>query len=227
MIPAYHVIGTGASHSEDRTRLFDAILKEGVILPANQRLARAVMEERCFSKTKTRGMPLAGEFPDATGSAFQALKSLAREIVNTLPEEGSTDTKFTCLDLLAGDLNRVFLTVGRGWFGNIQNGFIFDAEELIRNGARVRDRDVLDDIHRAITKMMKRTYRSLPRAKSAIRGAIRAAVAAHVSSGSRALGDIEICLENPPCAAELTWNGPLPLDHAVEAWREGERIYQK
>lgn len=226
MVRAYHSVGTGRMEPQERAQLFDEILQADVILPAMYRISRSEMEKRCFDPKSVRGFPLAVDFPKATPRAFQALEEMAREVTEKLPQDGNPHTMFTCLDLLAGDLDRVFLTVGRGWFGNIQNGFVFDVQNLIQAGGRYRDRDVMDDVYRAITKTSKRSFTSVSGAKKSLRRAIRKAVQDHTATGARAIEEIEICVENPPCAAELTWKGPLPTRYALEAWREGTLIYR-
>lgn len=227
MVRAYHSVGTGRMEPAERAQLFDEILQAGVILPADRRVARGEMEARCFDPKGVRGFPIPVNFPDATTRAFQALEAMAREAIATLPEDGTAHTMFTCIDLLAGDLSRVFLTVGRGWFGNIQNGFIFDVQDILQRGARYRDRDIMDDVYMAIQKTSKRDFTSVSGAKRSIQMAIRKAVQYHMSTGQAALEEVEICIQNPPCVAELTWEGPLPLDYAIEGWQEGVLIYKR
>ncbi len=220
MVRAYHSVGTGRMEPQERAQLFDEILQAGVILPASHRISRREMEKRCFDPKSVQGFPLAFDFPHASSRAFQALEEMAREVTDRLPKDGNPRTMFTCLDLLAGDLDRIFLTVGRGWFGNIQNGFVFDVQDLIQAGARYRDRDIMDDVYRAITKTSKRPFTSVAGAKKSLRRAIRKAVQDHTAIGARAIEEIEICIENPPCAAELTWRGPFPSSTPL---RDGER----
>lgn len=223
MIRAYHAVGTGRFESGSATTLFDKIAAEGVLWPASHRLQRAEMRRRCFNPDYPHGQPISSSFPRATENAVKALTEMANEVTNTLPQDGDPHTKFTCPDLLAGDLDLVFMTVER-WFGNIQNGFVFDAEELIKHGARVRDRDVLDDIYSAVNKVSHKEFKTVSGARRSIERAIGQAVGAHTLTGAAALEEIRYCAEHPPCGAELVWRGPLTLDAAVEAWRDGVRV---
>lgn len=222
MIRAYHAVGTGR-HEGGGSDLFDRILAEGVLWPASHRLSRAEMENRCFDPKHPRGQPFTEEFRLADPNTLKALTEMAREVTRKLPADGDPHTKFTCLDLLAGDLGLIFMTVDR-WFGNIQNGFVFDAEELIRHGAKVRDRDVMDDIHRAIAQVSHKEFKTVAGARRSMERAIHQAVSAHTLHGEAALEEIRYCTQNPPCSAELVWRGPLTLDAAAEAWRDGVRV---
>jgi hypothetical protein len=229
MILAYHAVGTGRFESSGdfsmypAAALFDKIAAEGVLWPASHRLQRAEMENRCFDPKHPRGQPFTEEFRLADPNALKALTQMARDVTRTLPVHGDPHTKFTCLDLLAGDLDLIFMTVDR-WFGNIQNGFVFDAEELVRNGARVRSHDVIDDIHLAIDEVCHKPFKTVSGAKRSLSNAIHRAVSAATTSGEAALEEIAYCAQHPPCSAELVWRGPLTLDAAVEAWRDGVRI---
>lgn len=223
MLKAYHAIGTGiktSNYREIQAQLFDHVAAQGVILPARNRVQRAQMYDRCLGLDRKVFKTCAKD----SANAFRAIREMAEEVVETLPVDGNPNTKFTCFDLLAGDFDRIFLTVER-WFGNIQNGFVFDSEELIRNGAVVRDRDVIDDIHSAIEKTCQRPFSTVSGARRSIERSIRQAVAAHTYRDSMAVELLKDCLKDPPCIAEVVWPGPLPLDAAVEAWRDGTQVF--
>lgn len=232
MIRAYHAVGTGRRFESSgdfsmhpAAALFDKIAAEGVLWPATHRLQRAEMEDRCFNPSCTRGMPIGVDFRnEASPNMFKALIEMARDVTRTLPADGDPHTNFTCLDLLAGDLNLVFMTIER-WFGNIQNGFVFDAEELIKYGAFIRERDVIDVISLSISEVLRTSSsKSVSGAKRSLKTAIQKDVNSFTLTGAAALEELRYCADRPPCSAELVWRGPLTLDAAVEAWRDGVQV---
>jgi len=119
VIRAYHQVGTDAVPGDDRALLLDRILEEGFVSPATERVKRAEMEEECFGDAYVE--PLDIRFQHASREGLRALREMARDVIGRLPEEGTTHTLFNCVDLLAGDLGRIFLSLGN-WYQGIPNG---------------------------------------------------------------------------------------------------------
>lgn len=214
---AYHQVGTESMGPEHRVALLDVVLATGRILPAVDRLDRSEMAKECFEEEGSR---LEDRFEMATPRAMQALKSIARSWIRRLPEEGSRHTRFTCVDVLAGDLDRVFLSIG-DWQGSFATGLVFDAADLIRRGAEIRGTDLLDRFDWALRNAVERTYRSQRDAKDAIQAAVDHVLENRTVAGEDALRALDDCTVFPG-TCEITWNGPLPLDLAVGIWRGEE-----
>lgn len=207
-----------------RKELFDEIFGSGMILPASAHLAQSAMEYKCL--TGPQRTTLRSRFP---GPSVEALETIVRYLIRQLPLEGSTRTHFTCLDLLAGDLDRIFLSVEK-WYEAIPNGFVFDAERLVLEGAAVRPRDLLWRLDMAFVEAMSYEY-PIP---EMVGQALNAAIEETLMNGQFFGKDAIVYLRNltsgprvipgPPLEkSEVVWNGPLPLEMALEAWREGEK----
>lgn len=218
---AYHQVGTDSMESSIRAALLNEILRIGAILPATARVKRREMWEECFTP-ESQTFPLYARFNRATPKALAALQALASEVVSRLPEEGATHTLFNCVDVLAGDLDRVFLAVG-AWFGPFANGFVFDAGQLISAGARVRLSDLFHDFNQAIRRASRQSYRSTAAATRAIQGAIERVLDERTLEDEPAILALHDCAKRPG-TCELTWDGPLPINLAVEVWREGKLV---
>lgn len=231
MIKAYHAIGTGIKTPDYRAiqaDLFDRIASQGSVFPARGRLTQKEIRRRCVPSELKEFLGVEGDLFEEcrknSPNAWRAIGELIEEVVETLPLEGESSTKFTCLDLLAGDLDRIFLTVDH-WFGNIQNGFVFNAEDLIRNGAVVRHRDILDDVYRTLERICGKDFSTVAGARRSIQRAIRKVIGENTYYGLSAIEFLEDCVKRPPCIAEVVWTGPLPLEAAIEAWRDGVQVY--
>jgi hypothetical protein len=231
MIKAYHSVGSGFKTPDYRERqaaLFDKVFAEGKILPARARLTQSEMRRRCVHSAVKDFLGVEGDlFKDCrekSPNAWRAIGEILDEVVDTLPVEGESNTMFSCLDMLAGDLDRIFLSVER-WFGNIENGFVFDAKDMIRNGAVVRHRDILDDIYRALGRVCERDFKTVSGARRAIEKAVSGAINKNTYHLTQAMEFLEDCVKRPPCIAELVWTGPLPIGAAIEAWRDGVQVF--
>lgn len=231
MIKAYHAVGTGfktPDYHERQAALFDKVLAEEEILPARARLTQSEMRRRCVHSAVQEFLGVEGdlfkECQKKSPTAWRAITEILDEVADSLPAQGESNTMFSCLDMLAGDLDRIFLSVER-WFGNVENGFVFEAKDLIRNGAVVRHRDVLDDIYRALGRVCERDFKTVSGARASITRSIREAIARNTYHGSHAMEFLENCVKRPPCIAEIVWTGPLPIGAAIEAWRDGVQVY--
>ena len=168
MIKAYHMVGSDEWSDEERAEALHEILSVGEIRPAITRLDPSVMEHECFSERS--GYSIRERFPKASKISMQALQEIAKAKIRKLPETGFTQSLFNCLDLIVGDLELVFLSLGN-WY-SVPNGFVFDAKELVAEGARLRPTDLLGDYNQALTVVVKHKYESLKEAKEEIRAMI-------------------------------------------------------
>lgn len=234
MIKAYHQVGTDAMSSEERAQLLNFILRVGTILPATHRVKRQEMVDECFEIKFESTDPIYRKFKDATPKAMKALEQMAREWVNRLPEEGTVHTLFTCTDLLAGDLDNIFLSV-EGWHQAIDNGFVFDAEELLRNGAHFRYTDFLGRFSDAIEEAIKHDYPTVKEARWMIEGLLTGVLDDRATRGEEGIYDLRDCIAGAGdyegargCyKGEVVWTGPLSVDLATEIWREGELLHRR
>lgn len=215
-----------------RAELFDHILRLGTILPAIERVKRREMQDECFSPLEIHGAPIRHKFEGATRKAMAALEEMAQEVIDQLPEKGTTHTLFNCTDLLAGDLDRLFLSIG-GWYTGFKNGFIYDAQDLLMRGARFRPFDLLGHFNSAITEAVKLNYKTVKEARGVIESMIDGEIQDRSYTGKEGLDDLDACLagagdyqDNPRCRrSEIVWEGRLPVSLAVEAWRNEEQVW--
>lgn len=102
------MVGSDEWSPEERAGALDEILENRKILPASYRLDRSEMEIECFTGDD-RGSTIEQKFEKASSKALIALKELAQDKIDGLPESGFTHSLFNCLDLIVGDLDLVFL----------------------------------------------------------------------------------------------------------------------
>lgn len=216
MIKAYHQVGSDAWEKEELQAAYDEVLAHGSIEPASHRLDRSEMERECFDPK--RDSDLAQRFPDASDHARTALDLLAKDKIRRLPETGFAQSLFNCVDMLAGDLELIFLRP-YNWY-SVDNGFVFEGVDLIKKGAKLRRADALGAYSTIIDETVKQKYPSVAVARKAIERELRDLREAVEHSGSNA---IELLKEGVPGDAEIVWRGTLPLSLAVEGWRYGKR----
>lgn len=222
LIKAFHQVGSDDKTPAQRKAFLDQILALGEITPAIKRVQRREMEKECFTDEAQGGHDLRFLARRSGPEAEAALVAMAREKLALLPADGSTHTMFNCLDLLAGDFERVFLSIG-DWY-NTQNGFVFDAEELIKAGASYREKDLLGYYGWEIEKVAELTYDSVEDARREIDAAIERAREKGESSGKMAITLMRNDCTNGCPAGEIVWPGSLPLGLAIEMWREGRQV---
>ncbi len=231
MIRAYHQVGTDSMTPEERAWLFDDIAELKEIIPAISRVKRREMEDECWT-LESEGITIRGRFPKASPEILAALDEIARRKVARLPLEGTTHTLFNCLDFIAGDMESVFLSIG-DWYA-VPNGFVFDAGRLLSIGAKFRPIDLLGFYERAISRIAKRRFASIPAAVEAVEKVIREVHDAHETIGKAGIEELEACVAATEIAegrkkdcptGEITWSGSLPLDLAIEAWQEGILVW--
>lgn len=227
MIKAYHMVGSDEWPEKDLSDALDEIMEVGELVPASYRLDRKEMAIECFSG-KSRGSTIRQKWPKATPLAIQALEKMAREKIKELPDSGLTRSLFNCADLLAGDLEVIFLRPG-DWY-SVPNGFVFDAERLLKQGACFRPRDLLGEYVLAIEVIVRQRHRSLARAREEIEAMIDLVKGEMEYCEEGAYAVLEACMEGKGVCKgkrndlEIVWTGPLPLSMAIEVWKNGKRI---
>lgn len=227
MIKAYHMVGSDEWSSRDLAAALDEILEVGELLPASHRLDRKEMEAECFTG-KNRGSTIRQKWPKATRNSLLALAAMAREKIDELPASGLDRSLFNCADLLAGDLELIFLRPG-DWY-SVPNGFVFDARELMEKGACFRPKDLLGEYVQAIDVVVRQKYRSVARAREEIRAMIDLVKGEMEYCEAGAYQVLEACVNGKGVCAgrrndlEIIWPGPLPLSMAIEVWKNGKQI---
>lgn len=217
-ILAYHQVGAEDWEPEEREEAVREIAEEGRILPASMRLDAGEMEAECFTDPE-RGGTIRERFRGASSKVIAALEEIARKKIAKLPDSGVTHSLFNCVDLVAGDLEVVFLTPGR-WY-SVPTGFVFDAEELLRKGARFREEDMLGGYTGVIEGASDVRHASVAEARRYIE---RELADIHKYFESTGREGIERMREARGELRELVWPGPLPLRLAVGAWIEDEDV---
>lgn len=221
LIKAFHQVGGDDKTPAERKTFLEQILKLGEIIPAIKRVQRREMYNECFTE-EAQGGHSVDALRHGAGPEFRdALTLMAREKIDLLPVEGTTHTMFNCLDLIAGDFERIFLSI-RDWY-NFPNGFVFDAEQLIRDGATYRPRDILGYYGGALEEIGKFTYDSVEDARRAIEEAIGQVRYDHETDGKEAIYLLRADCSAEGCPGEIVWPGSLPLGLAIEMWREGRK----
>lgn len=210
MILAYHYVAGG----EDAMK---RILMDGKLVPATERIDPLVSRLRCGDFMAT-----AQGRAEAHPYSFDSLEDLLDERIEEIDssnvpalERTGSETQFHCVDLLAGDLENIFMSVRDWpeWLQDPANGFTFDAAFLIKKGARMRPFDLLDDYESAIWEALvldrgqnisdfKRIFRSIQKKNEL--------------SGRRALESIKDSYRG-----ELVFRGEIPVNWAQEIWKEG------
>lgn len=223
MIKAYHQVGSDAQEPFKREALFDQVLELGEIIPATLRVARSEMNYECF--TGPASVNLRSRFRNSGRHALEALEEMAVDIVDQLPEDGSKQTHFNCVDLLAGDLDRVFLSPGR-WYA-VPNGFVFDAIELLEEGAAFRPVDLLGQLDRGLQEVSRGNYPNISEARYAIEAEIQDVLQSGQFFGAQAVRRLKSYVKSKKTLGELVWDGPLPLDLAIEGWKEGKLVLDR
>lgn len=227
MIKAYHQVGSDEWSPEDLAAAVDEVMRVGSIIPAVDRVDRKEMDRECFTD-EDRGSTIRQKWPKATPNALAALEEIARTQVNKLPDSGITQTLFNCADLLAGDFELVFLRPG-DWYA-VPNGFVFDARELLKKGARFRPRDLLGEYVAALNVVVTQKYNSLRAARREILAMIDLVKGEMEYKGEDAYKFLEECLKGKWICKdqgydhEIVWPGALDIRLATQTWKNGERV---
>lgn len=216
MIPAYHYVPGQAA--------LRGLLAEGRILPALFRLSAGTVGRIC-GETLDLVLRMYINPPEPVLVGIQALRELAQEAAGHYAAQGLgpelQETKLQCVDILSGDGARVFLSpwkwpvVSRGK----PNGLVYDAEDLVRKGARYRPRDLIFDYSQAVWEGLRGWY-DVENAKAAIVASLHG-VSRWEYRGADALEGLRA---SEGMRAEIVWEGPLPVEWAMEIWSGGERV---
>ena len=230
-----------AYHQTRRSIDVDLVLEAGAILPAVYflkpdqifRLCKAVGITMKALKRGFQGHPVALEgLKEAAEMYAESLEGIqkAKGIAAPGVEEIESSpyrlkSGFECEDVLAGDAECVFLAMG-GWFSRRgESGFVFDAESMVNWGATVRPADLLGHYTRLVQEVLANPdWRSPADAREAIIRGLQEIRTRNELSGS---GALQFLRENSRAVlpgrteSEIVWQGPLPVDLAVEIWKNG------
>ncbi len=139
------------------------------------------------------------------------------------PVEG--ETKFYCWDFLAGDIEGVFLGLDNfPHWADVPNGLVFDAEELVRRGARLRMGDLLPRYEEAVRRVMTEDLEDYEFIET-LEEALQDVKTKGEFQGDAAIrkmrkGEWRGVDESP----ELVWPGSLPVEWAIEVWKDGREL---
>jgi len=214
MIQAYHYVEPPPLGQITVSEL----LEKGAIFPAAFRVQPDIIEHRCEQE-----MDIYQDI--GTPMGLRGLRILMAERSREVADVSSGTTRgtgFYCEDLLAGDALLVFLSVSKWGIADaevIPNGFVFDAEEIIRRGASLRMGDLQMNFGYAIENALMRDYPSPAAARDSLKRALAAVLARYQFSGNRAL---RLLRKDPAAYREIVFPGPIALDWAIEAWENGE-----
>lgn len=226
MIPAFHYVRGGSA-------AVDSILKEGEIIPAVYRLDVQDLRNDCERLLTRMDFASQGTERKVSGEAVHGIHQLIEQRFaelrdvqgqRKLPLHGTTG--FRCVDLLAGDLFNIFLSVGDwerglGGWGFTPNGFVFDSDELIDAGATFRTADFYEVYDEIIMEMMWGNKFSTP--EEAIQfflDNVEDLKHRRESSGQRAFKMVKLFQDG----SELLFPGPIPIELAKEIWKNGKKI---
>lgn len=213
MIRAYHHV---------RNVPVQGLLQKGAIFPAAFRVNPEALRGLCEWVLD----PLEETVEDEGGNPFvvQGLKLLMEDRlrrVNAVSSRETDATGFFCEDLLAGDLFSVFLSTGRWGRGDeevIPNGFVFDAEALVRRGAAVRLGDLMDGYSGVIEEMPWWDAQSAKEAGERLEKKLEEVKERWELKGEKAVRQLR---KNPKEWHEIAFFAPLLVDWAIEVWENG------
>lgn len=229
-----------AFHLVPSRQALDRIAARGEILPGAMRLDPDLFLQKCRLEFLELSDTASIDEPEVklNLTVLAALEELAKESVEGLRrfqqeagvEGAQRTTQYACPDLLAGDLQRVFLSLESwpSWAKQISeepelHGFVFDAEDLVNGGARLRPRDLLRNYRYALEDLLRSKIRSKDKAYSEILQTLKRVQREGERRGEEALAFMfsdamyrqrEEARESG-VTVELVWDGPLPLEMAV------------
>ncbi len=213
-----------AYHHVDRFPVWE-ILKKGSILPAAYRINPTHLVGSCWDQLYFLKEMELGEGGNPIGRA--GVELLIHERVDEILEVSSQetdDTGFFCGDLLAGDAFSVFLSTGEWGRGDAEekaNGFVFDAEDLIRRGAVLREGDLLDPYNQVTEGMAWTKAKSPKAARKVLKRKLSQIQTEYEFKGERAIQELR---KDPNEWRELLFPGPVSLTWATEMWEDGALV---
>lgn len=210
-IKAFHAVPAWA---------IESILQDGFIRPQVNRLSASYWAESCDRWLEDLKYDINwGEILGSTESS-EAVRTLISEKLEMAEAEKATSTEFQCLDLIAGDLDYVFLQVGKwpDWTKSGRVGFSFDAVQLIENGALLRRKDIIRNYHLVVERALKTwvpgdTVRS---ARKRIVDGLERVRNRHTHSGATAMRLLPEVASTGK--AELLYPRDLPVGAALEVF---------
>ena len=198
------------------------ILEKGVILPAAYRINPRDLEGSCFGELDELKENILGE--DGTPVGALGVELLMRERLGEIiavSSQETDDTGFFCGDLLAGDVFSVFLSAGewgRGDAPEVPNGFVFDAVDLIRRGAAVREGDLMEAYLYEIQGMAWTKAKSPESARNILKRRLANVKKDGELKGGQAIQELK---KNPGEWYELVFPGAVEVEWAKEVWENG------
>lgn len=238
MLKAYHQVRQPGD--------VEAILETGAILPLINFIDPSQVRASCADFLRAFRSRHRQEPKMVPAAAFSAIVDEAVEAIRERQQQGGIRppglpwkatgwtgeagevpaTNLQCEDILAGDLIFVFLSPGY-WTNDWRpSGFGFDAEELVRQGVGVRPVDFLSHYIKHIESVLMKDWRSQEEAKTAIERGLARIVRDEQIHGAEALAELRRFEKQD--AARLRATGPelvsvgaLPVDLAVEVWKNG------
>jgi hypothetical protein len=198
----------------------ESVLQDGFISPQVNRLNANYWIENCDRWLEDLKYDIGWGEILGSHESIEAVRQLVSGNLEGADAEQATSTEFQCLDLLAGDLDCVFLQVGKwpDWMRREKVGFSFDAVQLIREGAFLRRKDIIRNYHLVVERALRTwvpgdTVRS---AKKRIVDGLERVRSRYTHSGAVAIRLLsEVAATGK---AELLYPGDLPVDAAVEVF---------
>lgn len=224
-----------AYHSTRTVEVLEKILAQGAILPGIYRRSEEAIRATCGKDVKAYDIHF-GPNPVALRALNQLMDEFIEDHAEILSEKAGP-TALRCSDILAGDAGRVFLSAYRWTLaGDIEKrsfaktGLAFDAEDLVRKGAAVRPYDLYGGFDQVLKEEFKKRYASAERAMESVATELASVIEDGSLHGDEAIAYLHKGLEDDQIAYELeqedievVWDGPLPVEWAVEEWRNGRR----
>lgn len=232
-VKAYHYVPASA---------MEKLLHQREILPSSERVDPSIFMWDCQNTMNEIRAEIESEGLIGDENALEALYDWMEQELHSLeewqrqvgPEETHRETQFMCMDLLAGDLDRVFLSIGDWVHWAPQedpSGFVFDAEELIRDGAGIRASDLSLPYMDALKRVLTKRWKLRENAREVLETELHAVMKANTLHKNDALKwlraagpSIARTARHEGGRAELVWEGSLPLKLATEVWSEGRRV---
>lgn len=212
-IKAFHAVPAWAMES---------VLQEGFIRPQVNRLNVSYWTEACASWLEDLKYDI--NWGDILGSreSIEAVRQIVAENLEGAEAEKATLTEFQCLDLMAGDLDCVFLQVGKwpDWIRRDKVGFSFDAVQLVEDGAFLRRKDIIRNYHLVVERAL-RTWvpgDTVRAARKRIVDGLERVRSRYTHSGATAIRLLAEVAKTGK--AELLYPGDLPVEAALEVFSQ-------
>lgn len=215
------------------------LLREGVLYPALNHVDPSWIPSSCASDISTLLDEMHREDRAVFDDAVEVLQGLVEHeaymIEKFQQEEGiegaSRHSNLTCLDILANDFDKVFLMAFNWIDPKEASGLVFDADLLIKKGVAIRSGDLLEHYRESLKKVISENLRS-GEYEEAFKEGIGKVLDRNEWRGEAArqfLDDIEKeekakTRSGRKGEVELVFEGPIPLEWAIEAWQDGKKI---